>query len=91
MSAFDISLSGLRASSAQFERATSNIVRASIPTLSDTASSPGGSPPPPLSLAGVDFGADLVGATLALANYRANIAVLKIADRITKDTLDLIA
>jgi flagellar basal body rod protein FlgC len=91
MSAFDISLSGLRASSAQFERAASNIVRASIPTLTDGAASPSASPPPPLSLAGVDFGADLVGATLALANYRANIAVLKVADRITKDTLDLIA
>ena len=48
-------------------------------------------PPPPLSLAGVDFGADLVGTTMALANYRTNIAVLKVANRIALDTLDLIA
>jgi len=89
MSAFDTSLAGLRTSSAQFERAASNIVRAGLP-IATAAVPSGGGPPPPLSLAGLDFGADLVGATLALANYRANIAVLKVATRITKDALDLI-
>ena len=90
MSAIDVSLSGLQAASTQFETAASNIVRASIPPSS---SAPGGgsvNPPPPLSLAGADFGADIVGATMALANYRANIAAIRVAEQMTKATLDLI-
>lgn len=90
MSVFDISLSGLRAASTQFETAASNIVRASVPAANSTQGGSSANPPPPLSLAGADFGADLVGATIALANYRANIAAIKVAEQMTKATLDLI-
>jgi flagellar basal body rod protein FlgC len=90
MSAFDISLSGLRASTAQFETAASNVVRASVPPANSAPASSGANPPPPLSLAGTDFGADLVGMTMALANYRANIAAIKAEDQMTKATVDLI-
>ncbi len=85
-----ISLSGLRANAAQFETSASNIVRASLPAAHDAAPSQGGNPPPPLSMSGLDFGADLVGMTMALANYRANIAAIKVEDRMWKSTVDLI-
>jgi flagellar basal body rod protein FlgC len=88
MSAIDISVAGLRAASTQFETAASNIVRDSLPPASGAQGS--SNPPPPLSLAGADFGADLIGATMALASYRANIAAIKVAEQMTKATLDLI-
>ncbi len=90
MSAFDISLSGLRTSTAQFETAASNVVRASVPPANNTPASSDSNPPPPLSLAGTDFGADLVGMTMALVNYRANIAAIKAEEQMTKATVDLI-
>jgi flagellar basal body rod protein FlgC len=88
MSAIDTSLSGLQAASTQFETAASNIVRASSPPSSGASAS--SNPPPPLSLAGADFGADLVGATMALANYRVKFAAIRVAEQMTKATLDLI-
>jgi flagellar basal body rod protein FlgC len=91
MDAFSISLAGLRASAAQFEASASNIVRASLPVAHDAApSQSASSPPPPLSLSGLDFGTDLVGMTQALANYRANIAAINAENRIWKSTVDLI-
>jgi flagellar hook protein FlgE len=75
---------------AQFEASASNIVRASVPLASVGSTGSSSSPPPPLSMSGLDFGADLVGMTLALANYRANIAAIKAEDRMWKSTVDLI-
>ncbi|HTP75487.1 MAG TPA: hypothetical protein VMJ73_00800 [Rhizomicrobium sp.] len=88
MSAIDISVAGLRAASTQFETAAANVVRDSTPPSS--VAQTGSNPPPPLSLAGADFGADLVGTTMALASYRANIAAIKVAEQMSKVTLDLI-
>lgn len=90
MDAFSISLSGLRASTAQFEASAASLVRASLPAAHDAAPSQSGSPPPPLSLSGLDFGADLVAMTQALANYRANIAAINVENRVWKTTVDLI-
>jgi flagellar hook protein FlgE len=91
MAGFEISLSGLRANTAQFERAAASVVRASTALPDGPVAAAGSGAPPPLSLAGVDFGADLVGMMLALVNYRANIAALKTEDRLAKVALDLIA
>jgi flagellar basal body rod protein FlgC len=90
MDAMAISVSGLRVSTAQFQASASNIARASIPIATDNSASPAGSPPPPLSLAGTDFGADLVGMTMALANYRANLAAISAENRMSRATIDLI-
>ena len=90
MDAFSISLSGLRASTAQFETSPTDIVRASLPVALDTKPATSSSPPPPLSLSGLDFGADLVGMTQALANYRANIAAIDAENRVWKSTVNLI-
>jgi hypothetical protein len=90
MDAMAISVSGLKASAARFEASESNIVRAGIPLTSGGSPGPSSSPPPPLSMSGLDFGADLVGMTMALANYRANLAMIGAENRMSKATIDLI-
>jgi flagellar hook protein FlgE len=90
MDAMAISVSGLKASAAQFEASASNAVRPSLPLTSGGSSGSNSAPPPPLSMSGLDFGADLVGMTMALANYRANLAVIGAESRMTKATIDLI-
>jgi len=90
MDAMAISASGLKASAAQFEASARNVARASVPPTSDSSTGSTGSPPPPLSMSGLDFGADLVGMTMALANYRANLAVISTENRMSKATIDLI-
>jgi hypothetical protein len=88
MDAMATSVSGLRASAAQFEASAVNVVRATQPGANDPSG--GANPPPPLSMSGMDFGADLVGMTMALANYRANIAAIDVEARMSKATVDLI-
>jgi hypothetical protein len=44
----------------------------------------------PVALRTSDFAADLVGQSMALATYRANLAVINAQDRMSKVTLDLI-
>ena len=90
MDATTISLSGLKASAAQFERSATNVVRDGVPVANAVSANPGGNPPPPLSMSGLDFGADLVGMTMALANYRANIAAIGAENRMAQVTVDLI-
>ena len=90
MDAMAISVSGLKASAAQFEASASNVARAIIPPTSEASSGTSSSPPPPLSMSGLDFGADLVGMTMALANYRANLAAISTENRVPKATIDLI-
>ncbi|HUO89346.1 MAG TPA: hypothetical protein VMU08_09240 [Rhizomicrobium sp.] len=83
MDSLAISLGGLRASTAMFERSASNIVRA---TMLDTQAAGTRAN----ATAEVDFARSIVDQKLAVSSFRANVAAIKAEDAMTKATLDLI-
>ena len=95
MADLSVPLSGLQASVAQLSASAANIVNAETPGYTPVAAVPsttetGGVTTREVGLKTSDFAADLVGQTMALANYRANLAVIEAQNRMDKVTLDLI-
>jgi flagellar basal body rod protein FlgC len=87
-----VPLSGLQASVAQLSASAANIANAETSPVGveQTTTENGGVAAHQVSLKTSDFAADLVGQTMALANYRANLAVIDAQSRMSKVTLDLI-
>lgn len=90
-----VPLSGLQASVAQLSASAANIANAETPGyapvgVEQTTMENGGVAAHQVGLRTSDFAADLVGQTMALANYRANLAVIEAQSRMSKVTLDLI-
>lgn len=90
-----VPLSGLQASVAQLSASAANIANAETPGytpvgVEQTTTENGGVATHQVGLKTSDFAADLVGQTMALANYRANLAVIEAQNRMSKVTLDLI-
>ena len=90
-----VPLSGLQASVAQLSASAANIANAETPQyapvgVEQTTTENGGVATHQVGLKTSDFAADLVGQTMALANYRANLAVIEAQNRMSKVTLDLI-
>lgn len=73
---------GLQAAASQFESYAADTVRATAPAAPQGSAGP-------LALGG-NLVADMVGSVAAMANYRANLAVMKTADSMAKVTIDLI-
>jgi flagellar hook protein FlgE len=95
MADLSVPLSGLQASVAQLSASAANIVNAETPGytpvgVEQTTTENGGVATHQVGLKTSDFAADLVGQTMALANYRANLAVIEAQNRMDKVTLDLI-
>jgi hypothetical protein len=86
MSDLSIPISGLQTSIAQSTASAANIVTAQ----SGDEPAPAGYSSYPIGIKSSDFTSDLVTQTLALANYRATLAVISAQNAMDKSTLDLI-
>ncbi len=97
ISAISSALGGIQSATARFEKAASDVATAGAGQQSDgTAQSQGQTSGRPIDR-GAPFGADnsiagsLVEAKLAEVSYKANIAVLRVADNLTEELLDITA